>query len=143
MSLPSDPTGPREIGGPDVPGEQTLTGKMIDILTGRHILSDTDRTRFYIGWLGSIFAFSTVVAVAWTFIFDKERLKDFVLPFLVIWTVVPPMYFWFDYFVLWRLEMKRGSTQFADFSEFKHGQELSRNLWLAIVAVLAAIYSSK
>ena len=128
----------------NVPTEQTRSSKIVDVLTGRWISSDTDRARFYLGWIGSVFAVTTALAVTWGILcLDKARLKDLVLPFLVLWTAVPPMYFWFDYFVLWHLEKKRGSSQFVDLAEFKHGQELSRNLWLAIVAVLAAIYTSK
>lgn len=50
------------------------------------------------------------------------------------------MYFWFDYFVLWDAEKQSKSTRFATLDEFRHGQELSRNLWLAIVALIAGIY---
>jgi hypothetical protein len=50
------------------------------------------------------------------------------------------MFFWFDYFVLWRIENQKKATQFGTLDEFKHGQELSRDLWLALVALLAGIY---
>ena len=144
MTPSDDSRGTESIRAPEVPAVQTLATKIVDVLTGRHISSDTDRARFYLGWMGSILAVVTATALIWGLLCaDKTRLKELVLPFLVFWTIVPPMYFWFDYFVLWHLERKRGSSQFADLPEFKHGQELSRNLWLAIVAVLAAIYTSK
>ena len=127
-----------------VPCDQTIGSKIVDVLTGRKISSSTDRTRFYLGWIGSVAALCTASALAWGLLsLERLELKALVLPFLVFWTIVPPMYFWFDYFVLWHLEKQTDSSQFADLTEFKHGQELSRNLWLAIVAVLAALYASK
>jgi hypothetical protein len=125
----------------------TLGSKIVDVLTGRRIFIDTDRARFYLGWAASVLAVLTVASIAWKYQYgpgkDKENLKRLVLPWLAFWTVVPPMFFWFDYFVLWHIEKERGAGNFVDLSEFKHGQELSRNLWLAVVAVLAAIYSAK
>ena len=80
-----------------VPPEQTLSAKIVDVLTGRWISSDMDKARFYLGWIGSVLAVATAAVVTWGIVCgDKTRLKELVLPFLVFWTVVPPMFFWFD-----------------------------------------------
>lgn len=119
----------------------TVVSKVWDVLSGQRIVSNTDRVRFGIGWVGSIFAIFTAAILAWRgFPTQHQDLKEVALPFLLIWTIAPPMYFWFDYYVLWYVEGLNGNRQFATLEEFKHGQELSRNLWLAIVALLAAVY---
>lgn len=118
--------------------------KIWDVVTGRKLRQNpTDCIRFACGWIGVIFALVTLVVLlvsAPPVPSVSEHLKLIALPFLVIWTVVPPIYFWFDYFVLWHIESRNKTTTFVTLDEFKHGQELSRNLWLAIVALLAGLY---
>ena len=127
--------------------QSSVAEKVADVLTGRKLRGNPiDRIRFYAGWAASIFAVITLVVLgvnAPPIPSASERLKTIALPFLAVWTVVPPMYFWFDYFVLWHIETKHNTGQFASLDEFKHGQELSRNLWLVIVALLAALYYSR
>lgn len=122
----------------------TIGEKVIDVLSGRKLRhSAPDTFRFYCGWLGSIFAVITIVVLALQGSpteANSKTLSAVALPLLVVWTIVPPMYFWFDYYVLWHIESQNKTTQFATLDEFKHGQELSRNLWLAIVALLAGLY---
>jgi len=56
------------------------------------------------------------------------------------WIVVPPLWLWFEFCFLF----DRGKTQFSNnFEKFKYGQELTRNLWLAISALLLLIYFGK
>jgi hypothetical protein len=125
---------------------ETLRSMIWRVVTG-HGMQGTERLRFVMGWAACVFAIATFIVIGWgTHCYlpnHREDLKTLVLPFLALWTIAPPMFFWFDYFVLWHLEKMHKTSQFADLSEFKHGQELSRNLWLAIVAILAAIYASK
>jgi hypothetical protein len=54
---------------------------------------------------------------------------------LVLWAVVPPMWFWLEHFYVWR-----GAGIADTFDLHKYGQEVSRNIWLAFVALLAALY---
>lgn len=60
--------------------------------------------------------------------------------FLVLWTVVPPVWFWIEYRLLWGHAEPNNRR---NLEEFKHGQEVSRNIWLAFVAILAALYFGK
>jgi hypothetical protein len=127
-------------------GLADVRSKIWRVLFGWKDFNASDRVRFCLGWLGVILAASTIVVVACGLLnysaeSQKEQLKRLVLGPLVFWTLVPPMFFWFDYFVLWHLDKASDDRQFADLSEFKHGQDVSRNLWLAMVAVLAAIYT--
>ena len=125
--------------------DSPVLSKIVDVLSGRKIVRSTDKARFYLGWGASVCAVCTAVVLAWGASTENFELKTWVIPFLVFWTVVPPMYFWFDYFVLWHIERRSGCVDSAcdDLDAFKHGQEVSRNLWLAIVALLVAIYKSE
>ena len=51
---------------------------------------------------------------------------------LILWAVAPPVWFLFEHFFIWKPK--------PDFPEFKHGQEPSRNIWLAFVGVILALY---
>jgi|GEM_PF-2806764 len=53
---------------------------------------------------------------------------------LVLWTVIPPAYFWFEYFVMWK------PTRAISLEEIKYDQEVCRNIWLAFVVLIAALY---
>jgi hypothetical protein len=56
---------------------------------------------------------------------------------LIFWAVILPAWFWFDYFCIWKTEPHPPG---APLDQFKHGQELSRNIWLAFVALLVGFY---
>jgi|OM-RGC.v1.026928798 hypothetical protein len=57
---------------------------------------------------------------------------------LVLWTIGPPMYFWFEFFRLRPLLHPDGEG----LEDFKHGQELSRNIWAGVVVMLVALHYS-
>ena len=65
------------------------------------------------------------------------KAKSIARVLLVLWTIIPPAWFWAEYQLIWQTadEDKRG-----DFDKFKHSQELSRNIWLAFVGLLLALY---
>lgn len=57
-----------------------------------------------------------------------------------IWIIVPPFWLWFEFCYLY----DRGLTPFPnDFEKYKYSQELTKNLWLAISAILVLIYFGK
>jgi hypothetical protein len=59
---------------------------------------------------------------------------------IAFWIVVPPLWLWFEFCYLY----DRGITPFPkDFEKYKYSQELSKNLWLAISAILLFIYFGK
>ena len=60
---------------------------------------------------------------------------------LILWAALPPAWFWFEYYCVWKPENPVGSAGSEKaFDRFKYGQEVSRNIWLAFVALLAGFY---
>jgi len=96
-----------------------------------------DNVRCVLGWIATIVAGATLVYVVCIRLRSSTfKATDYplVFVFLALWTIVPPAFFWFEYYVVWKPEQRRNPTQSLD--EFKHGQELSRNVWLAVLAFL-------
>jgi len=55
---------------------------------------------------------------------------------LFAWAVFPSIWFWYEYFCLYpALE--------TSLDEFKHGQELSRNIWAGVLTALVALEIGK
>lgn len=54
------------------------------------------------------------------------------------WGVAAPAWFWFEYFYLYRRDGVRGSLEL-----YKHGQQLSFAIWVAVVTALGVIASSE
>ncbi len=129
----------------DHPGNPTpgVIAKMLDVVSGRKFWKvPTEMTRFICGWLAAALALYTLTVFVCAGL-DKEKLLASQTTagwLLATWIVLPPMFFWFDYFVLWRVEVNNKEPDPLEFEQFKHGQELSRNLWVAMVALLAAFY---
>ena len=57
---------------------------------------------------------------------------------LIYWTVLPPLWFWAEYWLLWRSDVRSHAD--GALERLKYAQELGRNVWLAFVALLAAFY---
>lgn len=56
------------------------------------------------------------------------------------WIIIPPLWLWFEFCYLY----ERGITAFPnDFEKFKYSQELAKNLWLSISAILLLVYFGK
>ena len=51
------------------------------------------------------------------------------------WTVVPPLWLWYEYCFIYSKDPNPPPLE-----RFKYGQELTRNLWLAIITVLLLLY---
>lgn len=51
--------------------------------------------------------------------------------------VLPPIWFWCEFTVIWSTAPENERPRFE---YFRYGQEISRNVWLAYVAVLLALY---
>ena len=56
---------------------------------------------------------------------------------LLFSAVAPPGWHWYEYIYIWR-EAKIGKR--PTYEQFKYAQQVGRNLWLALVGVLLAIY---
>jgi hypothetical protein len=59
---------------------------------------------------------------------------------LLFWTVVPPVWFWAEFHFIWKTAPTSGSTSLE---VFRYGQEVSRNIWIAMTAVVAALYFNR
>jgi hypothetical protein len=57
--------------------------------------------------------------------------------FPILWAVYPPTWFWIDYHMVY---LTANPTQRPALEQFKYSQEVSRNIWLALVGVLLAVY---
>ena len=64
---------------------------------------------------------------------------------LLFWVLMPPVWFWFEYFFLYRydaLTLPNGDAK-ADWDSFKYGQDLSAKIWLALVTALTILFFGK
>jgi len=59
----------------------------------------------------------------------------FVRLVLAVAAILPPVHLWFEYNFLWRTAKTR-----PPLDEYKYSQETARNMGLAFVAVLIALY---
>ena len=57
------------------------------------------------------------------------------------WIFVPPLWLWYEYCFLYPDDPNLSPLE--RFERFKYGQELTRNLWLAVTAVLVLLYFKK
>lgn len=51
--------------------------------------------------------------------------------------LLPPVWFWLEYCFIW---LHAPDDERPSFEHFKYGQELGRNIWLAYMSVLLALY---
>jgi hypothetical protein len=89
-----------------------------------------------VAWIAAVLFVVTVCFLV-TRTESDPTAKRLARAYLMLWTVVPPAWFWLEYHLIWQTAV---STERESFEQFKHSQELSRNIWLAFVAVLAALY---
>jgi len=59
---------------------------------------------------------------------------------IMIWVLVPPMWFWLEYYGIWNYEDKR-KRQSRE--ELQFGQELAAKIWLAAITALGILYFGK
>ena len=54
-----------------------------------------------------------------------------------VWAVAPPIWFWYEYFYIYRKYAKPGTLEV-----FKHGQDVSKAIWAGVLAGLLALAAS-
>jgi hypothetical protein len=109
----------------------------------------------YLTWFyPSVFVISVVAVIgsfwlgvhAWNDRFPDARLQvckplsswvKWKIGVLLGWTVIPPCWFWIEYFGIYT-EKKPG-----DFDRFKYGQDISSKVWLAVSTALLILYFGK
>jgi hypothetical protein len=57
---------------------------------------------------------------------------------VVIWILVPPIWFWYEYFFIWRRLPPSPNPDAWD--EFKYAQDVSSKIWLAATSALLLLY---
>jgi hypothetical protein len=62
---------------------------------------------------------------------------------IVLWTLLPPLYFWAEFYFYYKPRLTDPSKKPDDFDLFKYGQEVSSKIWLAVISALLAIYFLK
>jgi hypothetical protein len=63
--------------------------------------------------------------------------KQFARLILAAAAILPPVHLWFEYNIIWRTASVNSRPSLE---EYKYAQETAKNMWLAFVAVLIALY---
>jgi len=61
---------------------------------------------------------------------------------VVGWIILPPLYFWCEYFLIYK-PPEKGNPPKPDFESFKYTQDISSKIWLAVSSALLALYFLK
>ncbi len=100
------------------------------------------KMKWIVGWLATIGLLASLILGffgVWEKFNPHNHIKVAQAIVLGIWILLAPMWFWFEYFFLFQDETKSG----VKLEEFKHGQDQSAKIWLALVTVLAGLYFGK
>ena len=102
-----------------------------------------------VGVLGAIFALLTLLAALFAV---RDMLGDIargtepmpaniygLVLLAFFWGVLPPIWFWAEY---WWLYMRHGDGSDAAFAQFKHNQTRSAAIWAGILVFLGVILSA-
>jgi 4-hydroxybenzoate polyprenyltransferase len=89
-----------------------------------------------VGWLSGALIIVTfvVVLVGW---FCKRA--ELLYLAAACWGVGAPLWFWFEYFRLYRRQGRPGGTAFE---AFKYGQQISAAIWAGVTITIAALATS-
>jgi hypothetical protein len=88
------------------------------------------------GWLSAAAGFvSLAYATIWHFCLQGIAWLDALNHVIVgLWTLLPPIWFWLE----WYFSPHAPGTPLWD--SMTHGHEVSRNIWVALVVVLVAVF---
>jgi hypothetical protein len=103
------------------------------------IMKSWRRWHFWISWVSGIVAVASIVLGLFGFTERFDRRSDLKLAqagVLLIWIVIPPLWFWFEYYFLYK---KLGPSR-PSMDEYKYGVEVSSKIWLALVSALLIMY---
>lgn len=89
------------------------------------------------GVCGMVFLIVTLVfaCLSWR----NKRLSPCLYVFLAIWGLVPPLWFWYEYFFL---ILPRGTLADDVLEKYKHGVQLGAAIWAAVAVGLAGYIKS-
>jgi len=107
----------------------------------------TNKRRYI--WIGAVTSFGVIstMLLAWygwgTPILECQSwpgVKVAQVVMLIAWTVMPPTWFWYEYWFIYLKDYHSDETVPANFELFKYGQDLSAKIWLAIVSSTFVIF---
>jgi hypothetical protein len=100
-----------------------------------------------ISWISGIVAPASLAFAYWGFAdkFAKDSpVKVAQAIILVIWIVVPPVWFWFEFFFLYLPLTRDPDRPFKmSWDEYKFAVDVSAKIWLALVTALLGLYFGK
>ena len=86
----------------------------------------------------SIFVLVAATATVWAaYRFFLAGDRDRLIALTAAWTLLPPAWFWVDYFLVFR-----PYGDLAQFEKFQHGQQVSAAIWAAMALALGVLASS-
>ena len=97
----------------------------------------------WIGRIAGVIAGGALIRTLWLVldVWSKGPRPDHVYTIYVLaalWAVLPPIWFWFEYFFVYRVKGRDGT-----FELFKHGQQTSIAIWAGVTLSLVAFASSE
>ena len=107
----------------------------------------TNKRRYI--WVGAVTSFGVIstMLLAWygwgTPILEGQSWPDVKVAqvvMLIAWTVMPPTWFWYEYWFIYLKDYHSDETAPENFELFKYGQDLSAKIWLAIVSPAFVIF---
>jgi hypothetical protein len=100
-----------------------------------------------ISWVSGVLATASLGFARWGFAekFDSgSPVKVSQVIVLVIWIVVPPVWFWFEFYFLYQPLTRDPTRPFKiGWDQYKFGVDVSSKIWLALVTALLGLYFGK
>lgn len=103
---------------------------------------DWKDTREVVGWISAVAVVGSITLGffgIWERFDPGKPLKKAQAIVLGVWILVPPIWFWAEYFFLYKDE----ATSTVKLEAFKYGQDQSAKIWLALITTLAGLYFGK
>jgi hypothetical protein len=107
----------------------------------------TNKRRYI--WVGAVTSFGVIAAIllAW-YGWDKPIAEGRSWPhvkvaqvfMLIAWTMIPPIWFWYEYWFIYLKDYHSDRIVPENFELFKYGQDVSAKIWLSIVSSAFVIF---
>jgi hypothetical protein len=95
------------------------------------------KSKWAVRIIGGVSAIALALTVPFAVCAWNSRTVETIYLLAVLWAVVPPIWFWFEYFFIYK---PFGNPD--AFEAFKHGQQLSVAIWAAVTLSLTGLASS-
>jgi hypothetical protein len=104
-----------------------------------------DDVAYLMAKISAVLAVSSLVFARWGFGQSLEtadgRIRSIKIAQAIIltaWLVLPPVWFWIEYFYIYLRSHPRD-----DLEEFKYGQDIASKIWIGLVTALFGLYFGK